>query len=49
MMNIYNDCILTDGEYVNAQGSDSAFGFGLLNWHTTFTSVNMTCVLIFED
>lgn len=48
-LNIYNDCFLTDGEYINGQGSDGNPGFGLLNWHTTYTSVNMTCVLILED
>lgn len=48
-MNIYNACFFTDGEYVNAQGSDSAFGFGLLNWAGAFDSVKMTCVLIIED
>lgn len=48
-MNIYNACFFTDAEYVNAQGSDSALGFGLLNWAGAFDSVKMTCVLIIED
>jgi hypothetical protein len=48
-MNIYNACLFTDGEYVNAQGSDSKLGFGLLNWAGAFDSVKMTCVLIIED
>lgn len=48
-MNIYNACIFTDGEFVNGQGSDSALGFGLLNWAGAFDSVKMTCVLVIED
>ncbi len=49
VMNIYNDCFFTDAEYVNAQSSESALGFGLLNWNTTYGSTQMTCVLIIED
>ena len=53
LMNVYNSCFFTDGEYNNAQGSDGALGFGLLNWFGAFSgaydSVNMTCVLIIED
>lgn len=43
------DCYFTDGEYVNGTGGDSQLGFGLLNWHSQYTSVNMSCVLIIED
>jgi hypothetical protein len=49
LMNIYNACFFTDGEFVNGQGSDAALGFGLLNWHGAFDSVKMTCVLVIED
>jgi len=49
LMNIYNACLFTDGEYVNAQGSDTTLGFGLLNWSGAYDAVNMTCVLIIED
>lgn len=47
-LNIYNACFLTDGEYVNAAGSDSKPGFGLLNWHGAYDG-SMTCILIIED
>jgi hypothetical protein len=43
------DCYFTDGSFVNAQANDSQVGFGLLNWHVDFTSIDMTCVLIIED
>jgi len=53
LMNVYNSCFFTDGEYTNAQSSDGALGFGLINWFGAFSgaydSVNMTCVLIIED
>lgn len=53
LMNVYNSCYFTDGEYTNGQGSDGALGFGLLNWYGAFNgaydSTNMTCVLIIED
>lgn len=48
-MNIYNACFFTDGEFVNGQSSDSALGFGLLNWFGAYDSTKMTCVLIIED
>jgi hypothetical protein len=48
-MNIYNTCFFTDGEHVNAQGSDGVLGFGLLNWFGAYDSTKMTCVLIIED
>ena len=48
-LNIYNACLLTDGEYVNGQGSDAQLGFGLLNWFGAYDSTNMTCVLVVED
>ncbi|MCB0108289.1 MAG: hypothetical protein KDE53_20350, partial [Caldilineaceae bacterium] len=43
------DCYFTDGEFVNGTASDTKLGFGLLNWHSQYTSVNMSCVLIIED
>ncbi|MEZ4621351.1 MAG: hypothetical protein R2867_38435 [Caldilineaceae bacterium] len=43
------DCYFTDGEFVNGTASDTKLGFGLLNWHNQYTSVNMSCVLIIED
>ncbi len=43
------DCYFTDGSYVNALASDTTLGFGLLNWHASYTSTDMTCVLIIED
>jgi hypothetical protein len=50
LMNIFNACFFTDGEYVNGNaGSDSAAGFGLLNWRGAYDSTAMTCVLIIED
>lgn len=49
LMTIYDACIFTDGEYVNAVGSDNASGYGLLNWFGTYNSTNMTCVLVIED
>ncbi|MCB0097309.1 MAG: hypothetical protein KDE46_16375 [Caldilineaceae bacterium] len=48
LMNVYNACFLTDGEYVNAASSDSKPGLGLLNWYGAWDG-NMTCVLIIED
>jgi hypothetical protein len=48
LLNIYNACYLTDGEYVNAASSDNVRGFGLLNWYGAWDG-NMTCVLIIED
>ena len=48
LLNIYNACFLTDGEYVNAAPSDSQPGFGLLNWYGAYDGP-MTCVLIIED
>lgn len=53
LMNVYNSCYFTDGEYVNGQGSDNELDFGLLNWfgafEGAFESTEMTCVLIIED
>jgi len=50
LINIYNACFFTDGEYVNGNaGSDSTPGFGLLNWRGAYDSTTMTCVLIIED
>ena len=49
VLNAYNACFFTDGEYVNAQGTDGAFGFGLLNWFGAYDSLRMTCVLVIED
>lgn len=49
LINIYSACYLVDGEYVNAVHTDNVLGFGLLNWHGAYDSVNMTCVLIIED
>ena len=53
LLNIYNTCFFTDGEYVNGNaGSDSAAGFGLLNWYRFdgfYSGPQMTCVLIIED
>lgn len=46
---VFNACYFTDAEYNNGQGSDSAPGFGLLNWYGTWDSVDMICVLIIED
>lgn len=43
------DCYFTDGEFVNGTATDSQLGFGLLNWHNQYTSINMSCVLIIED
>jgi hypothetical protein len=48
-LEIYSACFFTDAEYNNAQGSDNAPGFGLLNWHGAYDAVTMTCVLIIED
>jgi len=50
LINIYNACFLTDGEYVNGQEQgDNKPGFGLLNWRGAYDSTTMTCVLIIED
>jgi len=49
VLQIYNACFFTDAEYNNAQGSDNAPGFGLLNWHGAYDALTMTCVLIIED
>lgn len=49
VLQIYDACFFTDAEYNNAQGSDSAPGFGLLNWHGAYDALTMTCVLIIED
>jgi len=43
------DCYFTDGEFVNGTATDTKLGFGLLNWHNQYTSINMSCVLIIED
>lgn len=48
LLNAYNACFFTDGEYVNGAGSDSKPGFGLLNWWGAYDGP-MTCVLIIED
>ncbi|MEZ4709554.1 MAG: hypothetical protein R3A44_20255 [Caldilineaceae bacterium] len=48
LMNIYNACYFTDGEHINAAGSDNKPGFGLLNWFGAYDGP-MTCVLIIED
>lgn len=45
----HNACFFTDGEYVNATGTETAAGFGLLNWFSVHDSLNMVCVLIIED
>ncbi len=49
ILNAYNACYFTDGEYLNNVGSDSQFGFGLLNFHGAYDSTSMTCVLVIED
>ena len=52
LLQVYNACFITDGEYINAQASDNKPGFGLLNWYRTdgyYNVRNMTCVLIIED
>jgi hypothetical protein len=49
LLQVYNACYFTDGEYNNGQGSDSTPGFGLLNWYGAWDSTAMTCVLIIED
>ncbi len=53
LMSVFGSCFFTDGEHVNAAGSDGASGFGLLNWFGAFSgafdSTRMTCVLIIED
>jgi hypothetical protein len=49
VLQIYNACYFTDGEYVNGQGSDNKPGFGLLNWYGAYDALTMTCVLIIED
>jgi hypothetical protein len=49
VLQIYNACYFTDGEYNNGQGSDNKPGFGLLNWHGAYDALTMTCVLIIED
>ncbi len=48
LLNIYNACFLTDGEYVNGASTDTNQGFGLLNWFGAYDGP-MTCVLIIED
>ncbi|MCL4860139.1 MAG: hypothetical protein KJZ93_12060 [Caldilineaceae bacterium] len=45
----HNACYFTDGEYFNGIGTDTAQGFGLLNWHGVHDSSDMVCVLIIED
>jgi hypothetical protein len=51
LLNIYNACFFTDGEYVNGHEKGDSAGFGLLNWYGTtfYESTAMTCVLIIED
>jgi hypothetical protein len=46
---VHNACYFTDGEYFNGIGTDTAQGFGLLNWYGTHDSSDMVCVLIIED
>lgn len=46
---VHNACYFTDGEYFNGIGTDTAQGFGLLNWHGVHNSADMVCVLIIED
>jgi hypothetical protein len=50
LLQVYNACFITDGEYVNGQEQgDNKPGFGLLNWRGAYDSTTMTCVLIIED
>jgi hypothetical protein len=49
LLNIFNACFFTDGEYLNGQGNGDSTGFGLLNWHGAYDTPGMTCVLIIED
>lgn len=44
------DCIFTDSAYANGQDlGDTQTGFALLNWHGSYNSADMVCVLIIED
>jgi hypothetical protein len=49
VLQIYEACYFSDGEFVSGASTDNKPGFGLLNWHGAYDAQTMTCVLIIED
>lgn len=48
IMQVY-DCILTDGEYASAVGTDTKEQIGLVNWNNIFLNPSKECVLVIRD
>ena len=43
------DCYFTDAQYVSGTATDSAVGFGLLNWNASYGDPDMVCTLDIDD
>jgi hypothetical protein len=49
IISAFNDCLFTDGNYLNGAAADNTVGFGLLNWNSTYNDANMVCTLDIEN